>query len=393
MNRVRARLVAVAAAAAAGVLAVGTAAPANAAPRSADPRNRVPVKAVPAPKWRNVPMPALGGLAVPTKVTAAGPRAAWVAGYEKATTKQTPFMLAWNGQRWRRQPLPVPRTTNFQGIAAAGPRNAWALAETYSDNDTSETRPVALHWDGLKWRKAGYPSGVRPRMPYPLPSDADIISAAPGGPAWSLGYDSRARKAVALRFQGDRWVRQNVPVPMVSASAIAVRSAKDIWIACTCEIPQWGSIPAMLHWDGKLWRTVRIPQRNLAYIAHIVPVSAKSVWAYRVGTEGLSAHELMHWDGVLWRSTWIPSRAYLGHLPTLADDGDRGAWVAVTTAERGAANYLHYSAGNWTTESGQGSRDTSRWIYGLARVPGTRSIWAVGLANPLIGPPFIERRS
>ncbi|MFI0354877.1 hypothetical protein [Actinomadura sp. 9N407] len=335
------------------------------------------------PEWENVPTPPLNGLSVVTEIAAAGPRAAWAAGIEDATTSGTPIMLAWNGRQWRRQALP-PGTGQVVDLAAAGPRNAWGV---YLNADGSS----ALHWNGTKWRKAGYPAGVVPTQPSPLPTYLQILSAAPGGPAWSIGYDSLAKKAVALRFKNGRWTRQSTPVPMVSASTVAVRSAKDVWIACTCDIPGAGPTEAMLHWDGTEWSTIRYPFKEQTYIAKIVPVSATSVWAYRAGTGYGTPPELMHWDGTSWTSTTIPASPQAYHYPTLADDGGQGAWVSVSTVNDDKS-YLHYSGGRWTAESGEGRPGTAVWIRDLARVPGTGSIWSSGLASSLAGPHFIERR-
>lgn len=333
-------------------------------------------------EWEKVPTPPLDGLGVVTEIAAAGPRAAWAAGVEDATSSGKPVMLAWDGRQWQRQVLP-PGTGQVVDLAAAGPRNAWGI---YLNEDGSS----ALHWNGTAWRRVGYPAGVRPTMPSPLPTYLQVVSAAPGGPAWSLGYDSQAMKAVALRFQNGRWVRQRTPVPMVSASTVAVRSAKDIWIACTCDIAGTGPTQAMLHWNGTRWRTIRYPSKEQTYIARIAPVSATSVWAYRASTS-YATPELMHWDGKNWTSTTIPAAQFAYHFPALADDGDQGAWVSVSTVDDDKS-YLHYSNGGWTAESGEGRPGTAVWIRDLARVPGTRSIWSAGLPSSLAGLPFIERR-
>ncbi|TDC55117.1 hypothetical protein E1281_14300 [Actinomadura sp. KC345] len=332
-----------------------------------------------------MPTPPLNGLAVLTEIAASGPRAAWAAGLEDATSGGTPVMLAWDGRQWRRQALP-PGAGQVVDLAAAGPRNAWGI---YLNAEGSP----ALHWDGTKWRSVGYPAGVGPTQPSPLTTYLEIVSAAPRGPAWSVGYDSEAKEAVALRYTKGRWTRQRTPVPMVNASTVAVRSAKDVWIACTCDIPGAGPTQAMLHWDGSKWSTIRYPSKADTYIAKIVPVSATSVWAYRASTGYAPTPELMHWDGTSWTSTTIPVSQEPGayHYPTLADDGDQGAWVSMSTRQDDKS-YLHYSGGRWTAESGAARPGISAWVHDLARVPGTRSIWSAGMANPLGGPHFIERR-
>ncbi|MFI6521354.1 hypothetical protein ACIBF1_37775 [Spirillospora sp. NPDC050679] len=347
-----------------------------------------PAHAAP-PQWENVPVPPLGGLALPMEVAAAGPRAAWASGLEDMTTGQKPFMLAWNGREWRRQALPLPNSAVVKDIAAAGPRDAWALAEGPGEEGAGK-RALALHWNGTAWREVGYPAGVLPTMPSPLPYYSEVVSAPRGGPAWSVGHDARAGQSVALRFQDGRWERQRLPVRMTSASTVGVRSAKDVWISCICDLPGSGPTQAMLHWNGVRWKTVRHPVAEQSHIAKIVPVSATSVWAYRAGTSASTPSALLHWNGTGWKEAAIPTPPCSFSIPTLADDGRKGAWVSVSLPD--GPGYLHYNGGRWTTEGGSGRPMNSALVYDLARVPGTRTLWSVGLANPLNGPAFVERR-
>ncbi|MBE1532632.1 hypothetical protein [Actinomadura algeriensis] len=349
-----------------------------------------PAHAAPAPEWTSVPTPNLQGLAVPLEVAAAGPRAAWITGIENATSGGGQFMLAWDGREWRRQEFPIAGSTTVMDIAAAGPRDAWAIGENW----TAETgsRPVALHWDGTAWREVGYPAGVRPTIPLPSPTPRlEIASAAPRSPAWSIGYDETAGEAVALRFQRNRWVRQDLPVKMTKALTVAVRSPRNVWISCICDLPGEGPTQAMLHWDGVRWNTVRFPSSDDTYVLEIVPVSSRSVWAYRAPAVYEPAPELLHWDGTDWESIPVPVTPNVVNFNNLTDDGAGGAWVAVNTNDDGA-NYLHYSRGEWTAESGPGRPGTGAWVYDFTRVPGTRAVWSVGLISPLSGPALVELR-
>ncbi|MEV5829183.1 hypothetical protein AB0L25_26845 [Spirillospora sp. NPDC052242] len=349
-----------------------------------------PARAAAAPEWTTSPTPALQGLAVPLEVAAAGPRAAWITGVENATGSGSQFMLAWDGREWRRQDLPIPGSTSLADIAAAGPRAAWAIGTNWTEETGS--RPVALRWDGTAWREVGYPDGISRTIPLPSPSPRlEILSAAPGGPAWSIGYDEAAGESVALRFEGDRWVRQDLPVKMTTALTVAVRSPGDVWISCICEPPGEGPTQVMLHWDGVRWNTVRHPSSDDTYVLEIVPVSSRSVWAYRAPAVFEPAPELLHWNGSTWRSIPVPVEPGVVNFNVLADDGAGGALVGVSTNNT-PANYLHYSRGEWTTESGPGRPGVGAWVYDMARVPGTRTVWSVGLVSPLSGPALVEHR-
>ncbi|WP_433334065.1 hypothetical protein [Spirillospora sp. CA-294931] len=305
-------------------------------------------------RWRDVPSPALASVVTLSDVTATGPANAWAVGWDKAPA---PVILRWNGRDWTRQPVPEGTAGRLTGVTASGPRRAWAVADPY---DSPAGSAVALFWNGRTWNKVGYPADLQPGP----------VSAAPGRPAWSLGWNSSTNTASALRFLGGTWVRQPVPLPAESPLwTLSARAENDVWIGGAKRRDDGYFHPYALHWDGRAWQEVPPPAETWTYIRKIVPVSPTSVWAYRTDLILGQDHTLMHWDGTTWRTIPIPVAP--GPQASLADDGRGGVWVAGSAG--GKSVYQHYRDGVWTTANGPARPDKRVSAYAI-----TGSLWSVG---------------
>src|SRR5215467_11993197 len=94
-------------------------------------------------------------LGIGPAATATGPRRAWVL----ASTASDNFVLRWNGSAWRKmQPMPSgfgPQAFRPFLIKASGPANIWVFGNV-SD---PITHPEAIVWNGTSWQP------VTPQLP------------------------------------------------------------------------------------------------------------------------------------------------------------------------------------------------------------------------------------
>jgi hypothetical protein len=67
----------------------------------------------------------------------------------------------------------------------------------------------------------------------------------------------------------------------------------------------------------------------------------------------------------------------------LAPDGHGGFWLTDDTG----ANFVHYSAGAWTLAPAPSEAGYTTSLGDLARIPGTRSVWADGDSSTSDGIP------
>jgi Phosphoesterase family len=109
--------------------------------------------------WKIARTPKLSSLRdVLFSAAAASPRSVWAVG-ERQDKTGTFHTLAehWNGRRWTVVPTPNPGATGncLFGVAAAGPRNVWAVGQS---NGRRTDTPLAEHWNGRRWTVVHLPS-------------------------------------------------------------------------------------------------------------------------------------------------------------------------------------------------------------------------------------------
>jgi len=88
----------------------------------------------------------------PRAVAAIGPSNVWAVGW--ITTggfgKKVTWSAHWDGTSWSRVATPSPSVSDdvLLDVAAAGPRNVWAVGDS---NDTHLHHTLILHWTGSSW--------------------------------------------------------------------------------------------------------------------------------------------------------------------------------------------------------------------------------------------------
>jgi hypothetical protein len=87
-----------------------------------------------------------------------------------------------------------------------------------------------------------------------------------------------------------------------------------------------------------------------------------------------------HWNGTRWRS--IPVPVTVSGIDTIRQDGHGGIWLLADAKGGDLAQYwYHYSDGGWTRQLVPTPRGYNTTLFGMAWIPGTTSIWAVGEAD------------
>ena len=116
-----------------------------------------------------------------------------------------------------------------------------------------------------------------------------------------------------------------------SLRAVAGVAPNDVWAAGQFSFWAGQGIalprPLMMHWDGKSWRMVSVPEPGgmLEYVSDVVAVSSRDVWAageYRKDFNDQTSRPLvLHFDGKRWTQVKVPQPAFGG------PDRDSGADV------------------------------------------------------------------
>ncbi|GAA2575878.1 hypothetical protein SMC26_12735 [Actinomadura fulvescens] len=374
----RRRAITIALAAGAGTsLTLGASTSASAKPRLAPPTGQ----------WNDVPIPTgtppqLFGVAAPT------PRHAFAIGQHSWEEKEVTTALHWNGREWLHKDVPPIQWNWFIDMAAAGPRAAWVTGLTLR-----QQLPAGLYWNGTRWREVPIPrtgTGGIASLP--------AVAAEPGGTAWAVLSEGRAAgECSVLRFERGAWVRKATPELPEGAElvTIAVRSPRDVWVGAADPYSDGESFT--FHWDGRSWTRQNMPGSTVPFwgAMDILPVSRREVWAYVGG--GSSVQQLFRLNGDTWTKVTDVPRLGMFPMPyggSLVSDRNGGLWLPALGEGVGVGQtgYLHWDGTAWSRALGP-ARDRSVGFVearDMVAIPGTRSMWAVGVQGTGVKP-FIER--
>jgi hypothetical protein len=322
-------------------------------------------------------------------------------------------------------------SVQLNSVAAVSRSDAWA-AGGVAPTGSSRYQPLLVHWDGTAWQTVTLPARILAVLG---PGQGlSVIGAWRAGGFWAFD----GLNGTWLRHRGQRWTAGQLPAPGAGGSTPVITSAvvlsrANVW-AFGFSIDRGGqAAPYAVHLRAGIWRVVALP--GAASVTDASASSRHSIWALiGGGPQTATANMLLHWNAKQWnqvsmtgslaRSTrlysvlavggssawigggtpprttgptgptgvaalwngsgWQVSRLHLMLTPavnvefSLARDGQGGAWAAV--GGFGAAHWQlwHYTGGQWMLPVNLNTTGTRAFLGGLARVPGTTSMWAVG---------------
>lgn len=377
-----------------------------------------------AERWRLVDSPTAGKDSTRLDgVAASSPTDAWAWGATETdpsdplSISTTPLLLHWDGQGWQTVAIHLEQDIHpleITRITALSPDNAWLV-----DNACE-----ILHWDGHQWGQTPTP------LSFPQCTDLDDITALSPTDIWAVGAQSPPgqpyllagpSQPLVLHWNGQQWNVVSAPGSGATSwfTQITALSATDIWaigsfqqtvpaISPTRETPT-PTYTLIERWDGQQWSVVKSPSPGTQdnTLIGITALSPNDAWA--VGQDGSTdvagpnGHRIvieqpltMHWDGQQWSvvsSPLLPGSPQVSSLNTVAALAPDDIWAVgfvtgkvdsdppfVLQASPVQASQMlleHWDGTQWSIVAvpapGQGSA-----LYGLARVPTTSQLWAVG---------------
>ena len=319
-------------------------------------------------------------------VTAAGPRDAWAIGLPGVSiggASPCTDVEHWNGNTWQHIPLPHgvgPDGAFSPPIAASSPRNAWIFPILPSARYCSYNE--ALRWDGRAWHRSDFPARMTVRTAVAF-SRKDV---------WAFGTPVKNVDLLiryVARYDGRAWHRVRLPGPVFAVGAL---SKRDMWAIGpapgTASKPLARQTIIAMHWIGRSWRTITVPKiRSHARQSQIDQASVAVAgpgnvwWSYEESRGSRAWVGLLRWDGGSWHHIKLP--ASIDAIDAMTQDGHGGLWL-LAPANLDSFNLppqyrYHYSDGRWTrraVRSPRGYHMTT--LSGMAWIPGTTGVWAVG---------------
>ena len=218
-------------------------------------------------RWTNTATPAVDGDATYFDIEVVDPWHAYALGARLTVRKQLwrPLVALWDGWRWTSMPAPR-KGTDVTDLAVVSPNEIWAVGEhkVRIDGDR-HWRPAAWRFNGKRWTKV--------RVPSPGYGDSEFqaVTVIPGTrQLWAVGthyasvggWPSRP-SPVAMRWNGRRWREASMP-ELQRAAMLRDVTAVDrrmVWAVGTAMWP-WqteGGASLLMRFSGGRWRTVRSP--------------------------------------------------------------------------------------------------------------------------------------
>jgi hypothetical protein len=303
-------------------------------------------------------------------IVAPGHRDAWAFGGTNPGGGGLPVALRWNGARWRSWPLPAGLTGFIGDASAPSGRDIWAV---------SYATGYVLHWNGTRWLVA---------KRWQRHSVLTGVTAVSPADVWIFGTTTAGARGLGTwHFDGRSWAHIGGRAKAIyRASAV---SRRDIWAVAATSRGGY-----LLHYDGRAWRHVDASGALArASLDDVLAVSRHDIWVVGNLTAQRGEGRLLiaHFDGHRWTRKLTARRADTGRL---APDGSGGVWItADNAASRAAALIGHLSRQGQLTWAALGhglgsgvsdiavGRGTSRvWLSGgfLTRTGGNAAIWSRG---------------
>ncbi len=272
-----------------------------------------------------------------TAVLALSSNDVWAVGYTTHFRQGDKTLIEhWDGSAWSVVRSPNPRKDNdLYGVMGVSPDHLWAIGRT---DHSLGARSYGLieEWDGTAWRVVQHPQPGFDSFFWGGTSLAD-------NEAWAVGsYDGQGCGVycyLSERWDGSKWT--NVPMRGCfrcadsELSAVAGSSAVDVWAVA------WDGNRADLiqHWNGREWRRSAFESigeygPNFTGVTALTASSAWAVGSYSLNNQSSVDTLTEHWDGT--------------------------GWSVVTSPNP--------------------SGDST--FAGVAAIPGTNQVWAVGESEP-----------
>jgi hypothetical protein len=314
----------------------------------------LPAQAAATPGWRQVlsrhygpaaDYSAYGAVVAPSK------NSAWVLGAEDVSggngTNQRSVAERWNGTKWGGVSLPAGVTGGIYAASAVSATDIWAVT---FDNG------YVLHWNGARWSVAKHlPAGF---------AELTGVTALSATNVWVFGGPGGQPGFGTWHFNGKTWqLQKGDAAGLENASAL---SASNIWAIGSASAPY----DRVQHFNGKNWQTVSAKAFSGLQFERVLAFSAKNIWISAVSQGGTSPGWLVHFNGTQWSRFKVPWAVQPGGV---VPDSRGGLWLTGYAIGSSSSYVIHRTA------SGAWSRSAVAFgLSGLALIPGTRSLWAVG---------------
>lgn len=349
--------------------------------------------------WSVVPSPSPGSMNNDLRsVATISASDVWAVGSQNSTTSQT-LIEQWNGKVWKVISSPNASSSDNElfGVAAVSTSDVWAVG-LYSPSGSKTFQTLIEQWNGTAWSV----------IPSPNPGTSSAlysVVALSSNNVWAAGNDSSSGLAKTLieHWDGSSWSVVNSPSKGANPSqlyGLTAVSAKDIWAVGSY---QKGSNPGtsqtlVEQWNGSAWRIVTSPNVTALNnsLSAVTATSAHDLWAVGAAYNpaGNTAQTLTeHYNGSQWsivKSANVGSNNFLQGVTAVSS---KLVWaVGFAYGNVGGVQTLieQWNGSRWRIVSSPDPSSMFNDLQGVAHVPGSSQVWAVGYSGTNPGKTLVE---
>ena len=285
----------------------------------------------------------------------------------------------WNGTAWSLIPYTGPTIAGFSDVAAIATNDVWAVGGAKENGNFST---LIQHWNGIKWSTVPSPNpknGYEPQL-----NELAVISA---NDIWAVGEylaPSASQHILIEHWNGTAWSIVSAPSPKGSEDfgGITAVSSTDVWATGTIYSNTTAGTnyqPFFEHWDGTNWTMIPGSSSVNGHLYALAAVSATDIWSVGLINENIYDTNTLieRWDGTQW--TVVPSPNVNGGLYAVRAVSGNNVWAvgkSVDNKGNSLTLIVHWNGTKWSIVSSP--HEPNSVLGGLAVVPGTSQVWAVG---------------
>jgi hypothetical protein len=219
--------------------------------------------------WRAVPGPRAAFTDSGVTIAASSAKNAWLFTLVRpAVANSYTVAWRWNGRRWSRDTF---RGVEIFAASVFSQTDAWAFGQVVGKDGNAA--PYVVRFDGTRWR----------RVPAPfLPTGASGLSARD---LWIVGRGRSPDTFMAAKWTTGRWHQLRLPnlrVPRGGSTeqpSIVALSPANVWVDGTVWTASVSTAePLLLHYNGSIWARIRVPYRAMTEFRAMTPDGLGGIW-------------------------------------------------------------------------------------------------------------------
>lgn len=269
------------------------------------------------------------------------------------------------------------------------PHDVWSVGGTGQPGQT-HGHTLIDHWDGTRWARV--PS---PDYPGVDVSSLNSISGTAGSDVWASGGGASDNGDVfdlMLHWNGKKWSRVDVPDHAGSTvnylQAVSAHAWNNAWAAADYVDPQGVWIPYAEHWDGRSWKVVEVatpPGAMQTFLTGVFAAASDDVWLVGqcIDSSGVPVTFAERWNGRKWAVVQTPNPRGVQASGFSAIAGSRAdnLWAVGNTATTsGSTRTLveHWDGSTWAVVKSPNPRAGLGSTLASVTAAAPDDVWSVG---------------